>query len=59
MPPAEFTARYRDTAGRYQALAAACLETALTQDDPTEKAPLLKTARLWLALSALSKKLAE
>jgi len=57
MSPAAFTASYRDTAGRYQAVAAACMETALTQDDPTEKATLLRTARLWVALSALAKKL--
>jgi hypothetical protein len=54
---AAFTSSYRDTAGRYQALAAACLETALTQHDPTEKAALLRRARLWAALSALAKKL--
>jgi len=53
------SARYRDTAGRYQALASACLETALSQDDPTEKSTLLKMERLWFALSALAKKIAE
>lgn len=57
MTPAEFAASYQETAARFQNYAVGCLDSALSQDDATQRAALLKTAQLWLALSALAKKL--
>lgn len=43
-----------ETAIRYQGFAAECMDFAHSLDDPTEKAALLDTAQLWLALATLA-----
>jgi hypothetical protein len=48
---------YQETAGRYQQTAAVCIDVALSHSDVAERAPLLRTAGLWLALAALARKL--